>query len=395
MKKVMILGAGTYQVPLIKKAKEMGLYTIVVSIKGNYPGFSIADEMCYQDTTNSEKILELAREKKINGIVTTGSDVAVITIGRVCDALGLKGISFEAAKIASDKMKMKEAYEKYGVCTAKFRYARLDITDVIAKAKQLSFPLIFKAVDSSGSRGIIRVDTEVEFENGIQIVKSVTKKSYFIIEEFLEGEEFGAQAFVYNGKLQFIMPHGDYVFKGNTGVPIGHWAPFELSDNVINDAKEELIKAINAMKLDNCAINADFILCNNKTYVLELGGRAGATCLAEMVSLHYGYDYYEKILLACLGEKVDFSSKLANANAAMLLTSDITGRISSISNFNEKDENIVQIQYDYSTGDHVKKFSVGPDRIGHVIVIGDTVEQAKKKLLHTMERIKIQVESEN
>ena len=49
MKKVMILGAGTYQVPLIKKAKEMGLYTIVVSIKGNYPGFSIADEMCYQE----------------------------------------------------------------------------------------------------------------------------------------------------------------------------------------------------------------------------------------------------------------------------------------------------------------------------------------------------------
>ena len=29
MKKILILGAGIYQVPLIKKAKEMGLYTIV------------------------------------------------------------------------------------------------------------------------------------------------------------------------------------------------------------------------------------------------------------------------------------------------------------------------------------------------------------------------------
>ena len=35
MKKLMIMGAGIYQVPLIKKAKEMGIYTIVVSIPGS------------------------------------------------------------------------------------------------------------------------------------------------------------------------------------------------------------------------------------------------------------------------------------------------------------------------------------------------------------------------
>ena len=37
MKKIMILGAGIYQVPLILKAKEMGLYTLVVSYPGPYP----------------------------------------------------------------------------------------------------------------------------------------------------------------------------------------------------------------------------------------------------------------------------------------------------------------------------------------------------------------------
>ena len=42
MKKIMILGAGIYQVPLIKTAKRLGLYTIVVSIPGNYPGFALA-----------------------------------------------------------------------------------------------------------------------------------------------------------------------------------------------------------------------------------------------------------------------------------------------------------------------------------------------------------------
>lgn len=45
MKKIIILGAGVYQVPLIKKAREMGLFVIVVSIAGNYPGFVLADKV--------------------------------------------------------------------------------------------------------------------------------------------------------------------------------------------------------------------------------------------------------------------------------------------------------------------------------------------------------------
>ena len=41
----MILGAGIYQVPLIRTARRMGLYTIVVSIPGDYPGFALADKI--------------------------------------------------------------------------------------------------------------------------------------------------------------------------------------------------------------------------------------------------------------------------------------------------------------------------------------------------------------
>lgn len=390
MKKIMILGAGIYQVPLIKKARELGIYTIVVSISGNYPGFQYADKVYYENTTDYDKILELARGEQIDGIVTAGTDVAVITIGKVCDALGLKGLSFEAAQIASDKMKMKEQYEKCGVRTAKFRYVSLNLEDIKGKTAELAYPLIFKAVDSSGSRGIIRVDSEEQFEKALQVVSEVTKKDYFIIEEFLEGDEFGAQAFIYNGEIQFTMPHGDYVFHGNTGVPIGHWAPFELSDEIVKDAKEELKKAAVAMKLDNCAINADFILYKGKTYVLELGGRSGATCLAEMVSLYYGFDYYEKIIRASLGEDVTFEPNGGTANAAMLLSSNKTGEITQIENHNS-DAHIVEVQYDYEIGDQVRQFQVGPDRIGHVIVKGETVEQAKETLMKVLEKIKIEV----
>ena len=121
MKKIMILGAGIYQVPLIKTAKKNGIYTIVVSIPGNYPGFAIADKVYYENTVDHETIMRLAKEEQIDGIVTAGTDVAVITIGKVCDEMGLKGLSAEAAEAATNKLIMKTCYEANGVNTARFR----------------------------------------------------------------------------------------------------------------------------------------------------------------------------------------------------------------------------------------------------------------------------------
>ena len=118
MKKIMILGAGTYQVPLIKTAKRMGLYTIVVSIPGNYQGFALADAVYELDTRDKEEILKAAKKEQIDAICTSGTDVAVATIGYVCEKMGLSGIPQKAAAVLTDKALMKEAFLKGNVSAA-------------------------------------------------------------------------------------------------------------------------------------------------------------------------------------------------------------------------------------------------------------------------------------
>ncbi|HCE74026.1 MAG TPA: carboxylate--amine ligase [Lachnospiraceae bacterium] len=391
MKKLMVMGAGIYQVPLIKAAREMGIYTIAVSIPGNYPGFGYADEVLHINTVDSEAVLKAAQERQIDGICTAGTDVAVMTIGRVNDAMGLSGISYEAAKIACDKVLMKQAYEANGVRTAKYRKVYFN-EDVNEKIRGLEYPLIVKIVDSSGSRGITRVDSPDRLQAAILNAQSFTRKDYYIVEEFITGREFGAQAFVMDGKVQFVLPHGDYIFLGSTGVPAGHFAPYALSEEGERDCIETTEKAIRAMKLDNCAVNCDFIMRDGRTYVLEIGGRSGATCLAELVSIYYGYDYYRKIIQVALGQKPDFPTDKAVPNASKLLMSDRDGTIFSLANRNPKDsEKIVEVKFDYTVGDTVKKFHVGPNRIGHVITKGGTLAEATAALDKALEHIEIGV----
>ena len=423
MKKILILGAGIYQVPLIQTAKRLGLYTIVASIPGNYPGFALADKIYYENTVDYDKIIDIARMEKVDGVVTAGTDVAVITVGAVCDALGLRGLSAEAARIASNKSLMKEKYEEFGVSTARFRRIKTDDENYADKLEGLEFPLIFKSIDSSGSRGITRVDSPEEFAAARENVLANTRSDEYIVEEFIEGDEFGAQAFVQDGKVEFILPHGDYVFHGDTGVPIGHYAPFDVSNAAVNEIEIELGKAIKAMKLDNCAINADFIMKDDKAYVLEIGGRSGATCLAELTSIYYGFDYYEKILRVALGEHVDFAcakdehgDPQLTPNASMLLQADKTGTIKRewyelpdgtsttvepgddsttdhTAHVSETgDPDIVDIQFDYKPGDSARLFHVGPDRIGHVIAKGPTLEAAVDKMNQALDRVLIEIE---
>ena len=290
---------------------------------------------------------------------------------------------------------MKDVYRKSEVKTAKFEYVDTDADYEYIKAvcERIGYPVIFKAVDSSGSRGIEKVPDEILIDNAVKNVKSVTRKSRFLIEKFLVGEEFGAQAFVQDGKVEFVLPHGDYVFMGDTGVPVGHFAPYDVHGM---DAQviEETEKAIRAMKLDNCAVNADFIYADGEVYVLEIGARGGATCLVELTGIYFGYDYYEKMLRVALGEKTSFSPENAERvpNASKLLYSDRDGRIKSIKNANTPDPDIYEIAFDYGVGDEVHKFRIGPHRIGHVIATGKTLDAAVEKLDEAMARIEIDVE---
>ena len=66
----MILGAGAGQLPLIRRAKEAGWHTIVVSPKGDYPGFALADEIAYCDIADIDAIAKLAQTMQIDAIVT-------------------------------------------------------------------------------------------------------------------------------------------------------------------------------------------------------------------------------------------------------------------------------------------------------------------------------------
>lgn len=395
MKKIMILGATSTQVPLIETAKNLGYYTIVASTDGIFPGFEVADEICYVNIKNPKDVLEMAKKLDINGIATCCMDTGIRSVGYVCENMGLVGLSEKAAILSNDKIKMKKAFEKFNVKSPKF-FEITNYSDLEKAWKIFNKKVILKAVDLQASRGVYVCESYDELQKAFKEIMNLSSAGYCLIEEFIEGIDIGAQAFVYNNEILFVLPHNDEVATGTANKPIGHSAPLIGTDILINTVQIECRKAIKALGLNNCAVNIDLIkTANDEVYMIELTGRVGATCLPELVSIYYGINYYEMIVELAMGKdprSIFYNrNKIETPNASRFLMSNKNGVVKNIKNNIIDDEDIVLLDLYVKKGDTIKKFEDGKDRLGQMVVKGKDLDSCFKKLSSISKNIIIEI----
>ncbi|WP_270180292.1 ATP-grasp domain-containing protein [Alkalihalobacillus sp. CinArs1] len=391
-KRLLILGAGRGQVGLIKAAKEMGIHTVVGTMpNGNPPGTLLADEVAHMDISNPDMVLAKSRELNLDGIATCCLDTGVTALGKSCENLGLTGLDEDAATFCQDKLKMKTALMENGVSTAKFSKVSSE-KELSQCLEDLMLPVIIKATDLQGSKGIYIAHTKEEAFEGFRKSMQDTKRNYCIVEEFIEGWEFGAQSFIFNNEILFVLPHGDETFRSHTEIPVGHSVPIECSKDILQQAEECVSSAIRALNLDNCAVNVDLIVKEGKVYIIELTGRVGANCLPELVSINYGINYYEMISAMAIGEDPrliwEKRDKYPNAGLARMLFSETEkGTLDKIEYTGPTNEDIVEITFFVKPGDEVNTFESSNDCIGQVIVKGKSIEECEDKIEQIKEDI--------
>lgn len=394
-KRLLILGAGRGQVGLYKAAKELGIETIAATMPSdNLPCIPLADEVSYVDISNPEEVLKKAFDLKIDGVATCCLDTGIVSLGKVVDALELTGLSEQAAVMCGDKFKMKEAFMKKGVSTAKFCKVSSE-EELRNSLEKLKKPLIIKATDLQGSRGIYIAHTEDEIFLGFREAMSLTKKEYCIVEEFIEGLEFGAQAFVYDGKILFVLPHGDETFMSHTAIPVAHYVPFEFEEQ-FHTIEQEVIKAIEALGLNNCAVNVDMILKEGQIYIIEITGRVGANCLPELVEINYGIEYYKMIALLALGESpMEFwnkrRTKMKAGFSQMFFSKEKSGIIDELDYLGEFSDSVKEVTFFKKVGETINQFQSSNDCLGQIIVQGNTLDECRNTIKKQLELIHLKI----
>ena len=200
--KLLVIGAGIGQVPIIEKAKRRGLHVAVVSPKGNYPGLALADTVFNCDIYDRERIVDYARDNGIEAVISDQNDLTNPTVAYVAEKLGLPGNTFAQVMAYCNKNTYRENCDHLGVPAPK--HIAVDSENFDPASFDCPLPWIVKPADSQSSVGVKKIERVEDLAPALQKALQASKTGTAILEKFFTGQEVVCEGFIENGKFHLL-----------------------------------------------------------------------------------------------------------------------------------------------------------------------------------------------
>lgn len=380
-KNILILGAGLYNINVIKEIKKIGYKVIAIDRDLNAPGFVYADDYSVIDIVNREAVLKYALEMKIDGIMPI-NDFGVRTACFVSRKLNLVGNTLSTGICANDKGIMRDLWNSENLSQPKYIIINKDIEDLKIIKDKIKYPLVAKPTDCGGAgRGVSIAKNDKELIDSIELAKPFAKNDRIIIEEFIEGTELTIDALSYKGNASILSisdkekPVQKYRVATSLNFPakISHKQRVEV---------EELVKnAITTIGISNGASHTEVIIDKEgKPYLVEISARGGGGHLFNtIVYENTGLNYPQEFAKILCEEKPNLKI-IKNEGVVYRFFNPPIGKIKEIIISNKIDllPYIVTYGITAKKGDVFNGLIDSMHRVGFLVAKGNTREEAIK-----------------
>ena len=301
-RKLGIIGASYLQAPLILRAKEMGLETHVFAWAAGDVGERLADVFHPVSIVEKEKILEECREAGIDGVCTIASDLAAVTVGFVAEAMGLSGNPPECVRRSTNKHLMRLAFQENGDPSPK--------SILVERAEDLaggplSFPVIVKPLDRSGSRGITKLESAEGLADAVENAKAQGFEKKALVEEFAAGEEYSVECLSWEGRHRFLTVTKKYTTGSPRFIETGHLEPAGLNPETEERVRRIVFHALDSLMVRCGASHSEVKIAEDGTVrLIEIGARMGGDLIgSDLVPLSTGVDFVGDVIRCALGQE--------------------------------------------------------------------------------------------
>lgn len=404
MKKLLLLGGLRYLLPVIEAAHKEGIYVITVDYLPNNIAHKYSDEYHNVSIIDNEAVLKLAKQLKIDGIMSFAVDPGVVTASYVQQEMCLPSFGpYESVKILQNKGKFRKFLADNGFNVPKAK-SYTDEKEALNDISKISFPVIVKPTDSAGSKGVTRVNNKEELPYAIAHAIENSLSKTFIIEEFIEKQGYSSDSdcFVQDGKFKF------YSFSSqrfdtsaqNPYVPAAYsWPASNYKQTAAAFRNEEILKQelqrlISLLNMQTSIYNIETrISTNGKPYIMEVSPRGGGNRLAEMIRYATGVDMIKACMQASVGNKITpIEQKPYNGYwAEVILHSDKAGEFESLSIKEDVQKNIMETDLWVKKGDKVKTFNGANDTIGTLVMKFSSEDEMEQRLMDTRRWMEVKV----
>lgn len=300
-KKILVLNGSFCEQPIIEKAKVMGYYVVSTGNDPKLIGHQFSDEYIPCDYSDKEAILKLVKDNEIEGIVSCANDFGVLTASYVCDKMGWdnRQDSYETSLTMHHKDRFKKfTYQNNIPAPISMRATSAEEARLIVG--NMTFPIIVKANDLTGGKGIRRADNIKEAYKAIEYAFSASRDKVIVIEPFIVGTQHTFETFIVAGKpitytsCNCYSPINPYLIQSET---------FPADDiEQYKDILLDIVKNIcEKLKLKDGILALQYILSGGEVYVIEMMRRPFGNDFLSLCQLTTGFDMVEGHIRSQLG----------------------------------------------------------------------------------------------
>lgn len=391
-KTIMILGASVLQLPAIEKATEMGLKVVALDMNPEAVGFSVPGVVKEViSTIDIEAAVEAAKKHHIDGIITLATDMPMRTVAAVAKECGLIGVNEDTAIKATDKSVMREALNAADVPVPKF-FRVTNKEEFKAAVSQIDGPFMVKPSDSSGSRGILKVDERTALDSAYNYTKQFSHNGIVVVEECMIGPEVSVETLAINGDVHVVQ----ITDKITTGAPhfveMGHTQPTRL--DCAGEIKRVAIAANKAVGIENGPSHTEIIVTKDGPKIVEIGARLGGDCITtHLVPLSTGVNMVEACIRIALGEKPNISPTLCCGSAIRYFQQHM-GVVERIEGVDEAEKmiGVKQVTIVHGVRETITDITDSGSRMGFVIAQGTDADDAAEKCEKALKIIKVEIQ---
>jgi len=310
-KTLLLLGGDPFSVDIVRKAREMGVRTVVTDWydTDRSPAKKIADAWWDVSIQDYDVLSRRMKEESVDGVLTGFTDSYLVPYAHLCAMNGLPCYGTEEQfRILTDKARYKALCRQYGVPT---------IPQYSPDDPDIRFPVLVKPVDGSGSRGISICRGREELERALDVAKGVSSNGEVLVERYMEGPEVTVFWLFMDGKA-FLTAIGNRHVKHNQAgniipLPVGYTFPASVIPKYREEVEERAKAMFSAIGLKNGMLFMQCKVEDGTCYVYDIGFRLTGSLEYKLLGRACGYDPLEMLIRHALTGRMALDPEAAAA----------------------------------------------------------------------------------
>ena len=366
-RKLMLLGGLRYLLPVIDAAHNLGCHVITCDYLPDNIAHKYSDEYHNVSILDRDAVLSIARELRIDGIMSFAVDPGVVTAAYVADKMGLP--------------QGQGLFRVAGDCQARG-----------LRRQQGRLPC------RQSGQTVSRVDSPDKLGAAFDNALSHSFSGKVIIEEFIEklGCSSDSDCFSVDGELKFVSFSAQRFDENadNPYTPAAYSWPSTFTKEQEAELTVEIQRLLTLLRMRTSIYNIETrIGTNGKPYIMEVSPRGGGNRLAEMLRMATDVDMVTASVRAALGESVtDIVQRPYDGHwAEVILHADRCGTFRGLDISPEMSRHVVERDLWVREGAQVSSFNGANDAIGTLVMKFESCVESEQFLQNQQSSINLRI----